>query len=85
MAEESDDVQGGLLSVTGGALRVSRPAVAVARVPTNTEEIRSRFELMGTAYEMLQLAVPNDPMINSVTREPFSDYVSYLLGRDVYG
>ena len=65
-----------------GGLR-SIKAKAERSLPRNTEELRARITLMGTAWIMLSLSQGNSTVLADLTPKTWEDYLKFLLGRKV--
>ena len=66
----------------GGDLR-SVKAKSERPLPKNSEELRSRVVLMGTAWIMVSLAQGHSHVLADVTPQLWQDYLKYLLGEKV--
>ena len=67
-----------------GNLRTMRTPTTVA-LPVNTEELRTRIELMGTAWLMVSYVHTNRAWLQNQTPQLYADNLRYLLGKHVWG
>ena len=52
-------------------------------MPKDTEQLRSRITLLGTAWIMVKLNQGNAPLLVDVEPGLFRDYLTHLLGKQV--
>ena len=71
--------------VTGGLLRITRNTKSIGRMPTNPEELRRRFKLMGRCFEFMRIKFPGKGYVAGLTESFWLDYCDFILGKDVYG
>ena len=56
-----------------------------APLPRNQEELRERVILLGTAWMLVAFQQTQRPWLQGLTPQLFQEYLSYLLGRYVFG
>ena len=83
---QQDDKQDNLQPLwdTSGHLKAVKISKQVP-LPTNTEELRDRFELMSTAWIMVACKHTHRAYFKGLTEKAFTNFVKYILGPYVYG
>ena len=54
-------------------------------LPSNPEELRTKFKLIGRAWEYMRLRNPSKPFMLHLSENTWTEHVDWLLGRLVYG
>ena len=81
--EDDQEILKPIWDVTGNfkAVKVS----SRTSFPKNTEDLRYRLSLMGSAWVFVRFAHPGRTVLKEVTPQLFVEYANYLLGEDVLG
>ena len=80
---ESQDPDTAKITFTAGGDMRSVKAKSERPLPRNSEELRSRVVLMGTAWIMVSLSQGGTNAASDVTPQLWQDYLKYLLGEKV--
>ena len=67
-----------------GSLKAMKASVSVA-LPKDTEELRARLALLGTAWLMVGFQQTANPLLKGLTPFVFGEYVDHLLGPHIWG
>ena len=69
---------------SGGSLKALRTTATIP-LPRNTEELRSRLNVLGTAWMFAAAQQTNNPLLDGLTPHCFTEYADYLPGPFAYG
>ena len=82
-SEEEPDTMTPVFTATG-TITLKR-GTAKGEMPANSEQLRRRIQLLGTALMFIALRHSNRDEIQNLTPQVFHAYLSYLLGDYVWG
>ena len=69
---------------SSGSLKAMKTACSVP-LPRDSEELRSRITLLGTAWVMAAMHQTSNPLLKDLRPHIFTEYCDYLLGKHVWG
>ena len=79
-AGEGEDVR--FAMVQGGSLRLKKTRSSVP-MPTGPEELRARYRVMWTQWEVTRLRFPERESLRGMGRDALERVLDYILGKDV--